>query len=37
MVEVVGYGASRGLPEALIVRRLGDGSESLVFPPELAP
>jgi len=35
-VEVIGYGASRGVPEALIVRRPSDGVEALVFPAELA-
>jgi hypothetical protein len=35
VLQVVGYGAARGFPEALIVRRPRDGAEALVFPPEL--
>jgi hypothetical protein len=36
-LAVVGYGASQGVPEALLVRRVTDGQQALVFPPELAP
>jgi len=36
-LEVVGYGATVGVPEALLVRRVTDGQQALVFPPELAP
>jgi hypothetical protein len=36
-LEVVGYGATQGFPEALLVRRVADGQGALVFPPELAP
>jgi hypothetical protein len=36
-LEVVGYGATVGVPEALLVRRATDGQQTLVFPPELAP
>jgi hypothetical protein len=36
-LEVVGYGATQGVPEALLVRRVADGRGALVFPPELAP
>jgi hypothetical protein len=36
-LEVVGYGATQGFPEALLVRRVADGQDALVFPPELAP
>jgi hypothetical protein len=36
-LEVVGYGATVGVPEALLVRRVTDGQQTLVFPPELAP
>ena len=36
-LEVVGYGAAQGVPEALLVRRSADGQGALVFPPELAP
>jgi hypothetical protein len=37
VLEVVGYGATQGFPEALLVRRVADGQGALVFPPELAP
>jgi hypothetical protein len=37
LLEVVGYGATQGVPEALLVRRVADGQGTLVFPPELAP
>ncbi|MBI3972134.1 MAG: hypothetical protein HY332_12655 [Chloroflexi bacterium] len=37
VVEVTGYGASRGFPEALLVRRVGDGTDAMIFPAELAP
>ena len=36
-LEVVGYGATVGVPEALLVRRVTDGQQALVFPSELAP
>jgi hypothetical protein len=36
-LAVVGCGAPRGIPEALLVRRVADGQGALVFPPELAP
>jgi hypothetical protein len=36
-LAVVGYGATVGVPEALLVRRVTDGQQALVFPPELAP
>jgi hypothetical protein len=37
LVEVTGYGVTRGFPEALLVRRLADGVEAMIFPPEVAP
>jgi hypothetical protein len=36
-LEVVGYGATQGVPEALLVRRVADGLGVLVFPAELLP
>ena len=36
-LEVVGHGAPLGVPEALLVRRVADGQDALVFPAELAP
>ena len=36
-LEVVGHGATLGFPEALLVRRVADGQDALVFPAELAP
>ena len=36
-LEVVGHGAALGFPEALLVRRVADGQDALVFPAELAP
>ena len=37
LVEVTGYGVTRGFPEALLVRRLSDGVEAMIFPPEVVP
>jgi hypothetical protein len=34
---VAGHGATQGFPEALLVRRVADGQDALVFPAELAP
>jgi hypothetical protein len=34
-LEVTGYGASRGFPDALLVTRASDGATVLVHPPEL--
>jgi hypothetical protein len=36
-LAVVGHGAALGFPEALLVRRVADGQDALVFPAELAP
>ena len=36
-LEVVGHGAALGFPERLLVRRVADGQDALVFPAELAP
>ena len=34
-LEVSGYGATRGFPDALLVTRASDGATTLVHPPEL--
>ena len=35
LLEVTGYGAARGFPEALLVDRVGDGTAAMLFPSEV--
>jgi len=35
LLQVTGYGAARNFPDALLTRRLDDGVEAMVFPPEV--
>lgn len=37
LLEVTGYGATWGFPEALLLRRVRDGTTAMIFPVELAP
>ena len=35
LLQVTGYGAARNFPDAILTRRLDDGVEAMVFPPEV--
>jgi hypothetical protein len=37
LLEVTGYGADRGFPDALLARRVHDGTPAMIFPPEVEP
>jgi hypothetical protein len=37
LLEVTGYGPTGDLPESLLLKRLGDGTATMLFPPEIDP
>jgi hypothetical protein len=37
LLEMTGYGTARGFPDALLARRVRDGTTAMIFPPEVEP
>jgi hypothetical protein len=37
LLEVTGYGATGDFPEALLMKRVGDSTVAMLFPPDIGP